>query len=183
MPNGANFGQNRKNHTFCSKTAFWAQNHFLGPKSVLGAKSYFLAKSAILSKKCVLELSRTHIQVIFFAIWPPWCPQKAILAPKITFWLQNRLFAIFAFLEPKMHSGRKFAFLRPHVADVYKTNGILMKMEPFLAQTRFWAQKCVLGSKIGFWAQNAKKSQELHFWAQKCFLRKSDQKVNDGLSV
>ena len=159
MPNGANFGQNRKNHTFCSKTAFWAQNHFLGPKSVLGAKSYFLAKSAILSKKCVLELSRTHIQVIFLAIWRQWSPKSGCLLQKPLFWLQNRIFAFFAFLVPKAHFLRNGVLLRPHAADAYKTNGILTKMDAFLAQERSWTQKCVLGPKMRFGPKNAKMTQ------------------------
>ncbi len=58
-------------------------------------------------------------------------PLKAIFAPKITFWLQNRIFAFFATLGPKVHFLRKNALLRPQAADAYKTNGILMKMEPF----------------------------------------------------
>ena len=78
---------------------------------------------------------------------------------------------------------RKSALFRPHAADAYKTNGILMKMEPFWAQKLFWAQKCILGSKIDFGAQNAKNGPKMHFWAQKCFFRKSDQKVNVRLDV
>ena len=45
------------------------------------------------------------------------------------------------------------AFLRAHVADAYKTNGISTKMDAFSAQSRFLGQKCVLGPKIDFWAQ------------------------------
>ena len=65
-------------------------------------------------------------------------PKKAISVPEITFWLQMRIFASFATLGPKVHFLRKSALSRPHAADAYKTNGILMKMEPFLAQKRFW---------------------------------------------
>ncbi len=74
--NGANFGQNRKKSTFCSKITFWAQKCILGSTCTFGSKGDFWAQSAILSKKCTLELSRTHIQVTFFAIWPPWYPKK-----------------------------------------------------------------------------------------------------------
>ena len=60
---------------------------------------------------------------------------------------------------------------RPHVADAYKTNRFLTKMESFSAQSRFLGQKCVLDPKGRFlrpkcdfcaqkrhnlpWAQNA----------------------------
>ena len=110
-------------------------------------------------------------------------PKKVIFAPKITFWLQNRIFALFAILVSKVHFWRKSALFRPHAADAYKTNGILMKMEPFLAQKRFWAEKCILGSKNDFGAQSAKNNPEVHFWAQKCTFRKSDQKVNVGQNL
>ena len=46
------------------------------------------------------------------------------------------------------------AFLRPHVADAYKTNGILTKMDAFSAQSRFlaksafWTPKWTFGPKI-----------------------------------
>ena len=82
-----------------------------------------------------------------------------------------------------MHFLRKNAFLRPHAADAYKTNGILIQMEPFLAQKRFQTKKCISGTKIDFWAQSAKNCPEMHFWAQKCTFRKSDQKVNVRLDL
>ena len=59
-------------------------------------------------------------------------------------------------------------FSRPHVADAYKTNGILSKMEAFLAQSRILGQKCVLDLKIHFWAQKSKNGPKRRFWAQKC---------------
>ena len=95
-------------------------------------------------------------------------PKKAIL-------LQNNLlapkhFCSFCGFGAQNAFWRKFAFLRPHVADAYKTNGIWIKMEPFLAQKRFWAKKCILGPRIDFWAQSAKNGPEMHFWAQKCIL-------------
>ena len=79
--------------------------------------------------------------------------------------------------------GRRNAFLRPHAADAYKTNGILTKMEPFLAQKRFRTKKCILGPKIDFWAQSAKNCPAMHFWTQKCIFRKSVQKVNVRLDL
>ena len=75
-------------------------------------------------------------------------PKKAIFAPENTFLLQTRIFPLFAILGPKVHFLRKSALFRPHAADAYKTNGILMKMEQLLVQKRFWAEKCILGSKI-----------------------------------
>ena len=97
-------------------------------------------------------------------------PRKAISAPKTAFWLQNRFFAFFAIFGPKVHFLRKSALLRPHAADAYKPNGILIKMEPFLAQKRFWSKMCILGPKIDFWAQSAINGPDMHFWAQKCIL-------------
>ena len=82
-------------------------------------------------------------------------PKNVIFAPKITFWLQNRFFASLAILGAKAHFLRKSALSRPHAADAYKTNGILIKTEPFLAQKRFWAQKCILEPKMRFWAHKA----------------------------
>ena len=63
------------------------------------------------------------------------------------------IFALFATLGPKGRLLRKSALLRPHAADAYKTNGKLMKMEPLLAQKRFWAKKSISAPEIGFWAQ------------------------------
>ena len=102
---------------------------------------------------------------------------KTIFGPKNAFWGPKRIFSA------KVLFWRKNAFLRPHVADVYKTNGILTKMEALLAQSRFLAQKCILGPKIAFWVQNAENCPKMRFWAQKCFFRKSDQKVKVCLSV
>ena len=79
--------------------------------------------------------------------------------------------------DAKSESLSENAFLRPHVADAYKPNGILTKMEAFLAQSRFLSQKCVLDPKIDFWAQKSKNRPKTQFWAQKCVFRKSDQKV------
>ena len=65
------------------------------------------------------------------------------------------IFALFATLGPKGRLLRKSALLRPHAADAYKPNGKLMKMEPLLAQKRFWAKKSISAPEIGFWAQKA----------------------------
>ena len=128
---------------------FWAQNAFLAQKVILGAQS------AILSKKITFELSRTHI--------PPadlkkrrGRSQKCEFWPKIAFiHAKLGIFALFATLGPKGRLLRKSALLRPHAADAYKTNGKLMKMEPLLAQKRFWAKKSISAPEIGFWAQKA----------------------------
>ena len=68
-------------------------------------------------------------------------------------------------------------FSRPHVADAYKTNGILSKMEAFLAQSRILGQKCVLDPKIDFWAQNQIIGRRGDFGPKSAPFRKSDQKV------
>ena len=70
--------------------------------------------------------------------------------------------------DAKMQFLSKNEFLRPHVADAYKTNGILTKMDAFLAQSRFLSQKCVLDPKIEFWAQKSNNRPKRRFWAQKC---------------
>ena len=49
----------------------------------------------------------------------------------IQFWRQKVNF------DAKSEFLSENAFLRPHVADAYKTNGILTKMEVILAQSRF----------------------------------------------
>ena len=75
---------------------------------------------------------------------------SATLSPTLTFWSllrKKHFWAQKCILGAKVLFLRKNAFLRPHAADVYKTNGILTKMEPFLAQERFWP-------KSEFWAQN-----------------------------
>ena len=55
-----------------------------------------------------------------------------------------------------------------------------MKSEPFLAQRRFRAKKCISEPEMQIGTQNAGNEQKGHFWAQKCSFRKSDQKVNVG---
>ena len=97
--------------------------------------------------------------------------QKVNFGPKIQLWSQKVIFGA------KNQFLSKNAFLRPHVADAYKTNGILTKMEAFLAQSRFLGQKCVLDPKIDFWAQNRKIGPKGGFGPKSAPFRKSDQKV------
>ncbi len=171
------------------KMHFLLQKHFLcpncilSPKYIFGTQSDFWAKSAIWSKKSPLELSRTHIPPALFASGRGRTPKRWIFAPKSTFWLQNAFWAQKCIFGAKVQFLRKNALLRPHAADAYKTNGILIKMESLLAQKRFWAEKCILGSKIDFGARNAKSYPKMHFWAKKCYFRKSDQKVNVRLDL
>ncbi len=154
----------------------------MGPKCTFGAKSDFRAKSAIWSKKSPLELSRTHIPLAQIA-------SGAGRTPKSGFLLQKSLFGSKTHFGRKVHFWRQSALfaekalLRPHAADAYKTNGILMEMEPLLVQKRFWAEKCILGSRIDLRAQIAGNDPKMHFCAQKCSFRKSDQKVNVRLNV
>ena len=110
-------------------------------------------------------------------------PKKWKFCSKTTFGRKNAFWSRKRILGAKVHFLRKNAFLRSHVADAYKTNGILTKMEPFLAKSRFSSKKCVLGTKIDFWAQKAKKCPKMRFWAQKCVFRKSDQKVKVCLDL
>ena len=171
------------------KMHFLLQDHFLGPKVHFGPKMHFWRKKWFLGEKCDLEQkvpfgtltnSHTGSQDCDLATR---ISKKWIFAPKITFSLQNRIFALFALLDAKVNFLRKSALSRPHAADAYKTNGILMKMEPLLAQKRFWAKSAFLGPKIDFRAQNAKSEPKGHFWAPKCTFRKSDQKVNVGQNL
>ena len=140
---------------FGPKSAFWAQNAPL-------AKKWFWAKSAIWSKKCLLELSRTHIQVARIATWPPGSPKSGFCSQN-HFFAPESHFALFALLDAKVNFLRKSALSRPHAADAYKTNGILMKMEPLLAQKRFWA-------KMYFGAQNRFSGSECEKWAKRALL-------------
>ena len=87
---------------------------------------------------------------------------KVDFGPIIQIWSQKVIF------DAKIEFLDENEFLRPHVADAYKTNGILTKMEVFLAQSRFLGQKCVLDPKIDFWAQKSKNRPKRRFWAQKC---------------
>ena len=87
---------------------------------------------------------------------------KVDFGPKIHFWSQKVIF------DPKSEILCKNCFLRPHVADAYKPNGILSKMDAISAQSRFLSQKCVLDPKIDFWAQKSKNRPKRRFWAQKC---------------
>ena len=75
---------------------------------------------------------------------------KVDFGTKIQFWMQKVIFGA------KNQFLSEIAFLRPHVADAYKPNGILTKMEVILAQSRFLSQKCDLDPKIDFWAQKSK---------------------------
>ncbi len=110
-------------------------------------------------------------------------PKKWKFCSKMNFGRENAFWGKKRILGAKVIFLRKNAFFRPHVADAYKTNGILTKMEPFLAQSRFWGKKCVLGPKIDFWAQRAQNGPKMRFGAQKCVLRKSCQKVKVCLDL
>ena len=102
---------------------------------------------------------------------------KVDFGPIIQIWNQKLIF------DARMEFWGENAFLHPHVGDAYKTNGILTKTDAFLAQSRFWSQKCVLDPKIYFWIQKSKNRPKRSFWAQKCVFRKSDQKVKVWLNV
>ena len=106
-----------------------------------------------------------------------------ILAQNCIHSAKKGIFALFATLGPKGRLLRKSALLRPHAADAYKTNGKLMKMEPLLAQKRFWAKKSIPGPQIGFWAQKANLGLILNFGPQKPFIYGNCEKVNDGLRL
>ena len=74
-------------------------------------------------------------------------------------------------------------FLRPHVADAYKPNGILTKMEVILAQSRFLGKSAFWTPKSTFGPKNRKIGPKGDFGPKSAPFRKSDQKVNVGLSV
>ena len=71
----------------------------------------------------------------------------------------------------------KNAFLRPHVADAYKTNGILTKMESFSAQSRCLAKSAFWTPKLTFGPKNRKIGPKGDFGPKSAPFRKSDQKV------
>ena len=155
---------------FGPKSAFWALNALLAQKVTFGRKVRFWAKSSLWNSHELTYLL-------------PFLPSgrhdapKSDFCSKITFWLQNRIFALFATLGPKVHFLRKSALLRPHAAEAYKTHGILMKMEPFWAQKRFWTKKCIPGSKINFGAQNAKMIPKCIFGPKSAFFAKGTKKL------
>ena len=67
-------------------------------------------------------------------------------------WAESALFTKKCTFREKVHFPTQNALSRPRAADAYKTIGIFMKRELFLAQKRFWAEKCILGSKNDFGA-------------------------------
>ena len=133
---------------FGPKSAFRAQNALLAQKVVFGPKVRFGAKSAPWNSH---ELTYPQPKS------PPGAagPQKVDVAPKSTFLLQNAFWAQKRIFGAQVHFLRKNSLLRPHAADAYKTNGILMKSEPFLAQRRFCAKKCIPEPKMQIGTQNA----------------------------
>ena len=107
---------------------------------LFGPRMHFWRKKCFFGEKCDLEqkipfgtLTNSHTPSPF-RLRARSDPKKWIFAPKITFWLQNVFWAQKCIFGAKVHFLRKIALLRPHAADAYKTNGILMEMEYFLAQ-------------------------------------------------
>ena len=94
--------------------------------------------------------------------------QKVQILLKSRFWAQNTFLVSKSDFDPKSGILSKNDFLRPHVADAYKPNGFLSKMEAIFAQSRFLSQKCVLDPKIDFWAKKSKNRPKRRLWAQKC---------------
>ena len=138
---GAISGQHRRN-ALCAPKSLSDPKCILCPKCNCSAKM-FVGENAMSSKKFTLELLRTHIPIIFFCL-------LATIIPKKQFPLQNTFHskshsAPFAILDPKVHLLRKIAPFRPHAAGAYKTIGMFMELEPFLAQKLFW-------TKNAFWA-------------------------------
>ncbi len=152
-----------------AKDALFTLKSLFGPKSAFWAQNALLAQKVIFRRKCDLEqkvpfgtLTNSHTLSPNRIRGRP-DPKKWIFAPKITFWLQNAFWAQKCIFGAEAHFLRKNALFRPHGADAYKTNGILIKMEPFSPQKRFWTQKCTLGSKINFWLK-------MHFGRKSAFL-------------
>ena len=93
---------------------------------------------------------------------------KVDFGPIIQIWSQKVIF------DAKIEFLDENEFLRPHVADAYKTNGILTKMDAFLAQSRLLSQKSVLDPRIDFWAEKLNNRPKRRLWVQKCaFSQKS----------
>ena len=88
-------------------------------------------------KKCSLEPSRNHIPLAIFATWRARNPKSEKTVSKVDFR------PIIHFRTQKLKFGAKIeflcrnTFLCPLVADAYKTNGILTKMDALMAQSRF----------------------------------------------
>ena len=103
--------------------------------------------------------------------------KNANFGPKCIHSAKLGIFALFATLGPKGHLLRKSAPWRPHAADAYKTNGKLMKMEPLLAQKRFFGEKEHSGAQNRFLGPKGEFWVKMGFWAPKaiylCKLRKS----------
>ena len=134
-----------------AKMHFLLQNHFLGPKVHFEPKMHFWrkqwlwAKRAIFSKPPPWNSHELTYRSYIFAIWPPWCPKMRIVAPKIAFWLQNRICALLAFWAPKRTFHDKVHFCAPMPRMLIKPMGIWSKWSPF-------GPKCDFGPKSAIWS-------------------------------
>ncbi len=139
-----------------TKKALWAPKSLFGPKMHFEPKNALLAQKVIFGRKVRFGAKRAPWNSHELTYPQPFSPPGAVGPRKVDFYSKKHFVLKNAFLAQKCISGAKVHFfaknalLRPHGADAYKTNGILMKMEPFLAQRRFWAQKCILDPKINF---------------------------------
>ena len=157
-----------------AKDTLLTQNHFLSQKSLFECKISLWSNKMKFNEICIFE------QKVFFRTltkyYTPYTksPPDAFgrnkweLWSKVDFELKMLIWSQKVIFDAKSGFLCKNVFLRPHVADAYKTNGILTKMEAFLAQSRFLSQKCVLDPKIDFWAQKSNNRPKRRLWAQKC---------------
>ena len=158
-----------QNALFAPKSLFGPKVHF-GPKMHLWRKKWFLGQKCDFEQKVhfgTLTNSHTPSHFRLRARSDPkklkFC-SKTTFGPKHAFWGQTRI------LGAKVLFWRKNAFSRPHVADVYKPNGILTKMEAFFGPKSFFGPKVnfgpqnrFLGPKSEIWPQNASLGPKMHF--------------------
>ena len=112
-----------------ANNALFAPKSLFGPKSVFWAQNALLAQKVIFGPKCDFEqkvhfgtLTNSHTPS-HFRLRARSDPKKWKICSKTTFGLKNAFWAQKRILGAKMHFLRKNAFLRPHAADAYKTNG------------------------------------------------------------
>ena len=122
---------------FECKMRIWSKNLESNENCVIEQKVLFgtLTNSHTPSHFC--DLARAEPKKLKFC-------SKVDFGTIIHFWRQKVIF------DAKSELVSENAFLRPHVADAYKTNGILTKMDAFSAQSQLLSQKCVLDPKIDF---------------------------------
>ena len=136
MQNGANFGQNRKKCTFCSKITFWAQKCISGTKMLPGEKGARCPQT--FPHRC--SKNRRVENVIFVKI-----PKGFQICALSEIFFTH--FPHFRKFRRKIHQFCTFhqTLLKQRPNGV--NFGQNRKKCTFYSKITFWAQKCILDPK------------------------------------